>query len=162
MVAKKNSPPLIFFFPVLIVIMIVIPFLFDMIRVKYGLSECGAFFYKCKNGWHYESNFLGQRIDIHYLVNYKGDRIQKDNFLGCGYNGGPKEYNELLMQIPGIRVVEENDKTRTYRTEDQKTLILDLRTKPHLPDIADNDSYRVMLSELMFKGTECEKKGPSM
>ncbi len=134
-------------------LIVLIPLTLDYYFFKSKNVSCGQIFYKCKNGWHYEKNSLGQKVDVHYLVDYKGKRVS-DSFVGCGYDGTPADYEFLLSQIEGIGSTDNNTEV-IYFFPDKTSARLDRVKKPYLDTLELSDFYRNEISRLMFEGTEC-------
>jgi hypothetical protein len=134
-------------------LIVLIPFTLDYYFFKSKNVPCGQIFYKCHNGWHYEKNSFGHRIDVHYLVDYKGKRIS-DSFVGCGYDGTPADYELLLSKIEGIGSTDNNTEV-IYFFPDGSSARLDREKKPYLDTIQLSTFYNNEIYRLMFEGTGC-------
>jgi hypothetical protein len=150
-------PKIIYFFPVVVMLLFISPFIYDALRVQLGMVTCGRFFFQCKESWERQYNTFGQQVTVHFRVNWKGERLINLPKLSCEYDGTPQEYRKLIEQIPNMQLVMENDTYFIYADNDHGQLILDKKDKPYVSGLERSEYYNRVLTKLMYKGTECEK-----
>lgn len=145
LIKSKKKPNI--FLPLLTFIFALIVLIFSN-----NYLNCASFFQFCRNGWHYENNYLGQRVSVHYKVDLFGKEI-KNSFVGCEYGGNLNDYNNLIMQSSGVKIIDDNANQRTYQFSDGSKGYLNKKTQPYADNILLN-----AISNLMFKGTSCVAK----
>ncbi|NTU47103.1 hypothetical protein HGA88_05745 [Candidatus Roizmanbacteria bacterium] len=111
--------------------------------------HCYSFLEFCKNGWHYEKNFLGQRVDVHYKINLFG-KVLPNSFTGCGYDGSPTDYDRLVLTVPGVHKLEENNTQIVYQFLNDQKGYLHKNTKPYPDEIVTR-----AIAPFIYKGTRC-------
>jgi len=148
---KKNKNLELIF--VLIFISLLVLVLFYVGKNNY--DNCRSYFQFCKNGWHYEKNFLGQKVDVHYKVDLNGKRINSGD-IGCGfYDDTPRNWDRLVMSLPNVKKIDENDDRIIYELNNGTIGQVNKNKKPHADDI-----LTFAVSNIMFKGTSCETNIP--
>lgn len=113
--------------------------------------SCDSYFQFCKNGWHYEKNFLGQKVDVHYKVDLSGKRINSGG-VGCGfYDDTPRNWDRLVMSLPKVKKIDESEDRILYELDNGTIGQINKNKKPYADDI-----LTFAVSDIMFKGTSCE------
>jgi len=121
--------------------------------INTNYSNCYDFFQFCKNGWHYETNKFGQRVDVHYKTDLKGNKLP-NSFVGCGFDEKPKNYDLLIMSLSGVKKIEDDNNHTLYLFKDGVKGYLNKKSKPYGDDIITQ-----RISDLMFLGTSCTENG---
>lgn len=117
--------------------------------------SCRSIFQFCKDGWHYEKNFLGQKVDVHYKIDLNGKRINPGD-VGCGfYDDTPKNWDRLVMSLPNVKKIDENDDRIIYKLDNGTIGQINKNKKPYA-----DDALSFAVSNIMFKGTSCETNMP--
>ncbi len=126
-------------------------FLVAIYFLNSNYTHCYHFFQLCKNGWHYEYNRFGQRVDVHYKTDLQGKKLPH-SFIGCGYNGSPEDYHKLIMALPGIKMIEDNENQRVYQFLNGTKGYLNKKNKPY----ADHNlNIAIQNKDLVYSGTSC-------
>ncbi len=123
--------------------------------MKNNLDNCRSYFQFCKNGWHYEKNFLGQKVSIHYKIDSITGKRLTIGGLGCVFEeDSPENWGKLVMTLQNAKKIRQDNTTAIYELSNGQIGKITNKQRPYADDII---SFAV--SNLIFKGTSCEIKG---